>query len=55
MKKFNIFLTFSLLLVSSSLFANNAKVTVQIENIPMIKSIGAKSSQGYRPRTCVPV
>ena len=42
MKKFNIFLTFSLLLVSSSLFANNAKVTVQIENIPMIKSIGAK-------------
>ena len=41
MKKLNIFLILTLLL-SSSLFANNAKVTTQIENIPMIKNIGAK-------------
>jgi len=41
MKKLNIFLMLTLLL-SSSLFANNAKVTAQIENIPMIKNIGAK-------------
>ena len=42
MKKLNTLLTLTLLLLSSSLFANNAKVSTQIENIPMIKNIGAK-------------
>jgi len=42
MKKLNTLLTLTLLLLSSSLFANNAKVSAQIENIPMIKNIGAK-------------
>jgi len=42
MKKLNIFLTLALLLLSNSLFANNAKIAAQIENIPMIKNIGAK-------------
>ena len=42
MKLLNTILILAFLLVSSSLFANSAKVTAQIENIPMIKDIGAK-------------